>query len=398
MEIKSKEIELVDIGLLQHHPKNCHKHSDEQIDRLVKLIEYQGFRNPLIVQKGTQFVVAGNGRLMAAKKMGFKQLPVIYQEFESEAQIYAYIVSDNAIGKDAWATLDISQINTDIGDLGPDFDIDLLGLKDFQLDVSAKGLTDEDAVPEVKENPICKSGDLWILGDHRLLCGDCTVKDNVDRLMNGEKADMVFTDPPYGIGYEYNKHIDEKGEEYLCFCNKWFEILKENSDIIFITTGWKYLPFWYNKNPNNTFYWTMKGKHSRGVDCYFRLTEQILIWGKSKNTFNFDTFENTNKKIFVGEANLRDLHSCPKPVELVEWIISAINTKEIVLDLFLGSGTTIISCEKTGRKCYGMEIDPKYCDVIINRWKDFTGKEAILEGTGEKYNVLSNLHTKTKEA
>jgi len=134
VEIKSHEIEMVSVDKLVPHPKNMHKHPDEQIDRLVDIIKYQGFRVPLIVQKGTNLIVAGHGRLLAAKKIGAEKVPVIYQEFDNEAQLYAAIVSDNAISKDTWATLDLSQINEDIMDLGPDFDVDMLGLKDFTIE------------------------------------------------------------------------------------------------------------------------------------------------------------------------------------------------------------------------------------------------------------------------
>jgi ParB-like chromosome segregation protein Spo0J len=133
MEIKSDKIEIVSLASLVPHEKNMHMHSPEQIDRLIKLIEYQGYRQPIIVQKGTNKIVAGHGRAMALLKMGVKDVPVMYQEFESEAQLYAFMVSDNAIGKDTWATLDLSQINTDIADLG-EFDLELLGLRDFNVE------------------------------------------------------------------------------------------------------------------------------------------------------------------------------------------------------------------------------------------------------------------------
>lgn len=142
MQIKAEQIDLVDVNTLLPHPKNMHKHTPEQIDRLVKLIEYQGMRNPIIVQKGTNLIVAGHGRLMALKKMGATKCPVIYQEFNSEAQLYAYMVSDNAIGKESWAELDLSMVNTEMLDLGPDFDIDLLGIKDFVIEPSEIDLPD----------------------------------------------------------------------------------------------------------------------------------------------------------------------------------------------------------------------------------------------------------------
>ena len=134
VQVKADSIELVHVNELIPHPKNMHDHSPKQIDRLSKLIEYQGFRNPLIVQKGTNLIVAGHGRLEAAKKLGMQTVPVVYQEFENEAQLYAYIVSDNAIGKDTWASLDLGKINLDILDLGPDLDIEMLGLKDFEVE------------------------------------------------------------------------------------------------------------------------------------------------------------------------------------------------------------------------------------------------------------------------
>lgn len=134
MKIRSSSITLVDVNSLVPHPKNCHDHPKEQIERLAKIIEYQGFRNPLTVQAGTNLIVTGHGRLMAAKKLGMKEVPVIYQEFESDEQLYAHLVADNAIGKDTWATLDLSAINLELENLGPDLDVDMLGLKDFVIE------------------------------------------------------------------------------------------------------------------------------------------------------------------------------------------------------------------------------------------------------------------------
>jgi ParB-like chromosome segregation protein Spo0J len=151
IKIQSENIELVETSELVRHPKNMHQHSEDQIERLSKLIDYQGWRVPLIVEKGTNYIVAGNGRHMVAEKKGIKKVPVIYQEFESEAQLYAFIVSDNAIGKDTWATLDLSQINLDIQDLGPELDIDMLGLKSFKVDpIDNLDLNQEPRVDEIK--------------------------------------------------------------------------------------------------------------------------------------------------------------------------------------------------------------------------------------------------------
>ena len=178
MEIRSQSIELVSVNQLIPHPKNMNKHSEEQIMRLCKIIEYQGWRNPLIVQKGTNLIVAGHGRLLAAKHLNMEEVPVTYQEFESEEQLYACIVSDNAIA--SWAELDLGMINMEIENLGPDLDIDVLGIKDFVIEPLEKyDSENEDDVPELKEDPITKRGDVWILGNHRVMCGDSTMIDDV---------------------------------------------------------------------------------------------------------------------------------------------------------------------------------------------------------------------------
>jgi DNA modification methylase len=213
------------------------------------------------------------------------------------------------------------------------------------------------------ENPITVLGDLYEIGEHRLLCGDSTDSDAIARLMHGEKADMVFTDPPYGIGFEYNSHKDKKGDEYLKFCDEWFNNLQIVSDFIFISTGWAYQKFWWNKDPKDCFYWLSKNKRTGGSVSHFRKVEPLFIWGKPKNRYNFDFFEQVTEII----NDLKGLHSCPKPITLISDIIKAVNEKDLICDIFLGSGTTMVAAHQINRKCYGMELDPKYCDVIVNR-------------------------------
>jgi DNA modification methylase len=213
------------------------------------------------------------------------------------------------------------------------------------------------------ENPITVLGDLYEIGEHRLLCGDSTDSDAIARLMHGEKAHMVFTDPPYGIGFEYNSHKDKKGDEYLKFCDEWFNNLQIVSDFIFISTGWAYQKFWWNKDPKDCFYWLSKNKRTGGSVSHFRKVEPLFIWGKPKNRYNFDFFEQVTEII----NDLKGLHSCPKPITLISDIIKAVNEKDLICDIFLGSGTTMVAAHQINRKCYGMELDPKYCDVIVNR-------------------------------
>jgi DNA modification methylase len=182
--------------------------------------------------------------------------------------------------------------------------------------------------------------------------------------MNGQKADMVFTDPPYGIGYEYNSHKDTKGEEYLKFCEEWFNVLQLNCELIIITTGWSYKKFWWNKEPSDELVWFDKTKQSGGRSYHLRKTEPIFIFGKIKEKYTWDILEIQSNR---GDG-MRELHTCPKPIALISDIIKpqTINNS-IILDVFLGSGTTMLASHQLKRKCYGMELDPKYCDVIIKR-------------------------------
>jgi len=196
MKMRSKEIKMVAIEKLKPHPKNMNKHPDEQIERLCEIIEYQGFRNPLVVQKGTGLIVAGHGRLMAAKKLKMTQVPVIYQEFESEEQLYAYIVSDNAIA--SWAELDLKMIETELLDLDMP-SLELLGIKDFEL-TPLENDKDADDIPEPTGYRV-KKGEVWKLGEHRLMCGDATVIADMKKLTDKVMVDMFLTDPPYNVDY-----------------------------------------------------------------------------------------------------------------------------------------------------------------------------------------------------
>ena len=372
MKVRCLYDELAPIDGLTPHPKNRNKHPDDQIKRLADILKYQGWRYPIKVSKQTGFITSGHGRLLAARLNGWDKVPINKQDYENEDQEYADVQADNAIA--SWAELDLAGINLDLADLGPDFDLDLLGIKDFELEPADKFHADEDEVPEPPKEPISKLGDLYELGNHRVLCGDSTKREDVDKLMNGQKADMVFTDPPYGIGFKYNSHQDTTGDDYKDFCRDWFHILKLTSEFIVISTGWAYNRFWYEQEPKDTFYWLCKNKRTGGSISHFRKVEPIFIWGKPANKYDFDFWEQTTQI----EAELKGQHTCPKPVSLIESILSGGMERGTVLDVFGGSGTTLIACEKTNRKCFMMELDPHYCDVIVARWEKYTGQKAEL--------------------
>lgn len=404
-EIRSKEITQVDISKLVYNPKNNNKHPDDQINRLAKLIEFQGFRQPIIVSNRSGFVISGHGRIMAAKKLGWSIVPVMYQDFESEAQEYAFLTSDNAIA--SWAELDLSAVNSEMLDFGPDFDIDLLGIKDFVIEPIEKfePQCDEDEVPEVS-NPITKRGDIWLLGSHRLMCGDSTMIDEVEKLMNGEKADMVFTDPPYNTGMQANtgstwlshmfndKFTDQEWQDLLSgFVSNAFMFLKEN------TAGYFCLD------------WRRNHELQEHLRRHFKLSN-VIVWDKVVHGLGSDykyTYEliNVCKKgnpgldTHQGDREYSDIwhiqrkmgkdkdHATKKPIEIIERCLRhASKPNHSCLDLFGGSGQTMIACEKNNRKSFLMELSELYCDTTVRRWEQYTGKKATLELTNQTYEEL----------
>ena len=395
---KVGDIKEVSIAEIVPHPQNRNKHPEKQIEVLAKIIQAQGFRDPLIISNRSGFLVAGHGRLEAAKLLGMDALPVSYQDFKDEAQEFQHMIADNEIAR--WASLDNEGLLEDLGkfDLN-EFDLELLGIDDFKIpEVEFVGEADEDEVPEFKHDPITKRGDIWLLDGHRVMCGDSTMIDDVDRLMNGEKADMVFTDPPYGININFDEKFAEKNGNGVANRNAYKKIQNdENTNVAtmafsmcrsmdipkLVFWGANYytevLPSskcwvsWYKKEdlPGDTFCdtelaWTNCEKHSKTVSV------------------------NWKGMIKEGEEGQKRVHPNQKPVLLAEKCFDYLESDNNILDLFLGSGSTLIACEKTNRKCYGMEIDEHYCDVIVERWQKFTGKEAILESTSEKYNEIKS--------
>lgn len=388
MNIKCSYTELVSAKKLKKHPKNPNKHSKEQIERLSKIINYQGQRSPVIVSNLSGFVVVGHGRLEAMQRLGWEKVAVDYQDFENEAQEYAHLTADNAIAE--WAQLDLSQINMDILDLGPDLDLDMLGLKDFVVEPLDKleGLTDEDEVPEVV-HPITRRGDIWILENHRLMCGDSTMIDDVEKLMNGEKADMVFTDPPYNVAFngrsgkhEVIKNDNLSDGDFSNFIEDVCQVIKViNPKVYYIWCNWKFYGLLQNKLEFKTCIVWAKNVFGMG-NGYRHQHEFCLFNGK------IDEVVKNESDLWEIKKDHNYIHPTQKPVALSIRALGNHIKLLNVLDLFGGSGSTLIGAQQTGRKAFVMELDEKYCDVIINRWQNFTGKKATLELTKQTYEEL----------
>lgn len=396
-------VEYVPIKSLKPNPKNRNKHPDEQIDRLAKIINEQGFRRPIIVSNQSGYIVVGHGRLMAAKKLGLEKVPVIYQDYATPELEYADQVADNAIA--LWAELDFSGINSDVPDLGPDFDIDLLGIKNFEIDVADKEPgCDEDEVPE-KVEPKTKLGDIYRLGNHRLMCGDSTSIDDVEKLMDGERADICFTSPPYNAGSmeidgnestskKYNS-IDDKmtDDEYRDFLVSNINCIASVSKEIFYNIGLVEknkriiidILSHYKETFKDIIYWkksTVAPHIQPGV--INNLVEFILCFGNGKRKFENAQFSQGSYWNVIEGKNasgneFAKIHKATFPVYLPKHIIENFcPIKGSILDTFGGTGTTMIASQETNRKCFMMELDPHYCDVIVARWEKYTGKKAEL--------------------
>jgi DNA modification methylase len=382
----AKKIEMVSVDTLIPYAKNARTHSDEQVAQIAGSIKEFGFNNPVLVDKDNS-VIAGHGRLMAARKLGYKEVPVVKLEHLTESQRKAYILADNRIALNSgW---DTSMLSLELQELKDDIDLSLLGFDADELDAmlnpieETEGLTDEDSVPDVPVEPKTKLGDIYIIGNHRLMCGDSTSIDAVEKLMDGQKADMVFTDPPYGVDYKGINNdsrdgledllrgafanylaVSKSGASIYCFhsdrCADVFhrvfrEFFHFSSMIIWAKNSLTLSQTDYQSQHEPCLYgWMNNGSHS-----WYSDRKQTSVW-------KFD------KERFEG-------HTTPKPVGLVE---RAINNSskggDLIIDLFGGSGSTLIAAEKIGRQARLMELDPKYCDVIVKRWEDFTGKKAEL--------------------
>ena len=395
MKIHCKYDELVAIENLKPHPKNRNNHPKDQIKRLAKILDYQGWRYPVKVSKQTGFVTSGHGRIESAKENGWKDVPVSFQDYETSDMEIADLNADNEIAR--WADLDLSGLNDDIKDLGPDFDIEMLGIKNFTIDVVEKGLCDEDEIPEHVQ-PKTKPGDLYQLGNHRLLCGDSTNIQHVEKLMAGEKADLVFTDPPYGIsivktgtdgasarvGFVSPKNAPSqvaKAREYRPIEGDG-EPFDPN---LILGLGIKITILWganhYASRLPDRPQWLIWDKklesgeldHNDFSDCELAWTNQSALSAKIYRHTWAGMLRKGNRK-----EELKDrVHPTQKPVGLCADIIEDFSKpNESVIDLYLGSGSTLIACEKTGRRFFGMEIDPHYVDIIVARWEKFTGKKA----------------------
>ena len=401
--------ELWPIEKITPYARNSRTHSDEQVAQIAASIREWGWTNPVLVDEDGG-LIAGHGRLLAARKLGLSQIPTMVAKGWSEAQKKAYVIADNKLALNAgW---DLELLAVELGDLqGLDFDLMLTGFSDDELGKllaeKTEGNTDPDEIPEVSADPIARPGDVWLMGKHRLLCGDSTSVDDMEKLTGGQLVDMWLTDPPYNVAYEGGTkdkltiQNDNMGDEQ-------FRAFLRDAYVTADTV----------MKPGAVFYiWhaDSEGYNFRGAarDAGWQV-RQCLIWKKSSQVMGRQDFHwkhepclygwkdgaahlwaNDRKQTTVMEfdkPSRNGEHPTMKPVAIFEYQLLN-NTKggDIVLDSFAGSGTTVIAAEKNGRVAHLMELDPRYCDVIIKRWQDFTGKAATLEGDGRTFNEIAGV-------
>ena len=374
---------------------NSRTHSDAQVAQIAASIKEFGWTNPILIDDDNT-IIAGHGRLLAARKLGMEEVPAIILDHLTKAQQRALVIADNQLALNAgW---DMNMLKAEIEDLSlEDFNLELLGFDDDFLDglletAPSGGKTDEDAVPEVPEIPKTVLGDVWVLGNHRLMCGDSTSIDAVEKLINGAAIDLVHTDPPYGInekgmredrgGLTTNSKLPDFKDDSIQYAVDAFNVCVALNIKRQVWWGANYYAHTVPQT-NNWFVWDKR------VEDKYKDTQSDceLAWVKSKWS-SVRIFRHVWKgMIKASEHGQKRVHATQKPVALAEWVIDYYKDVKCVLDLFGGSGFNIMACEKKGISCLTMELEPLYCDVIIKRWQDFTGKEATHAETGEAFDA-----------
>ncbi|SHF05291.1 site-specific DNA-methyltransferase [Thermomonas hydrothermalis] len=392
--------------------RNPRTHSDEQIAQIAASIAEFGFVNPILVGSDG-IIVAGHGRLAAARKLGLTTVPVVVLDHLTPTQRRALVIADNKIAENAgW---DEELLRLELAELQEaDFDLALTGFDADELleimageETTTEGNTDEDAAPDVPEEPVSRLGDVWRLGPHRLVCGDATTAEAYARLFpDGERADMVFTDPPYNVNYANSAKDKLRGK---------------HRPILNDALGEGFYDFLYDAlsllvaHTRGAIYVAMSSSELDTLQAAFRTAgghwSTFIIWAKNTFTLGRSDYQRQYEPILYGwpeggerhwcgdrdqgdvwhfnKPRVNDLHPTMKPVELVERAIrNSSRPGDVVLDPFGGSGTTLIAAEKSGRQARLIELDPKYVDVIVRRWQEYAGAQAVRESDGVRFDDL----------
>ena len=408
----AERLELWPIDRLRPYERNPRTHSADQVAQIAASMVEFGFTNPILVDE-TDGILAGHGRLMAARELGLAEVPVVQLGHLTPAQKRAYVIADNSLAlKAGWDATLLAEELTWLRDAT--FDLDLLGFDAGELEAllaATEGESDEaeDEAPEPPAEPVSKPGDLWLMGDHRLLCGDATILADVERVLGGSLADMAWTDPPYNVDYgnsAKDKLRSSSGAVAPRKSGKDRRILNDAlgdgfgaflqdacTNLVTVTKGAVYIAMSSSELHTlqtafaaaggkwSTFIIWAKNSFTLGRADYQRQYEPILYGWPSGTEHYWCGARDQGDVWFFDKPARNDLHPTMKPVALIERAIrNSSKRRDIVLDPFGGSGSTLIAAEKTGRQARLVELDPRYVDVIVKRWQDWTGGTATLEG------------------
>ena len=390
--MKKLKIEYVSIDDLKPYERNAKLHPKEQVEQIKNSIKEFGFNDPVAVWNDNE-IIEGHGRLIAAKELGYTEIPVIRLDSLTDEQRKAYMLVHNKLTMDTG--FDLELLNIELGSIN-DIDMTEFGFEFEMFSDDSSEVVEDDYNEELPEEPKSKLGDIYQLGRHRLMCGDSTIKENLRLLLNDKQIDMVFTDPPYDMGMggqgcfkQSMENCKQRIDDIICFdpyVLKYLPELNIHSFYIFTSKNGiaKYLEIFKNLNydilcwcKTNPIPFT-SGSFLPDVEYLMYFSRKGRIWNNSlKPTSTYRKYYVTQKlqgRIDGGG----DLHPTMKPLQIITDKIKINSTENgAVLDIFGGSGSTLIACEQTGRSCYMMELSPAYVDVIIDRWEKFTGQKAV---------------------
>jgi DNA modification methylase len=396
------------IDKLIPYARNSRTHSDGQIDQIAASIREWGWTTPVLVDKEGN-IIAGHGRVLAAKKLDIATIPVVIADGWSDAKKRAYIIADNKLALNAgWDNELLALEFKELEELG--FDLELTGfsldeLADLMEEEIEEGLTDEDSVPGIPDDPITVNGDVWLLGTHRLMCGDSTIIDQVDKLLNGCKPNLMVTDPPYGVNYEAGWRADAKGRK---------KTKREETSNLANDDRADWYDAWVLFPGDVAYVWHASAFTDVVMDSLRRANfdvKQQIIWNKNVHALSRSNYHWKHEPCWYavrkgGDASWlagrdqmtvwdvpsvifekdKTSHPTQKSVGIYERpILNHTRQGDTLYEPFGGSGTQIIACEKHRRVSFTMELDPKFCDVIVNRWQDFSGKQAIHAETDQPF-------------
>jgi DNA modification methylase len=407
----SSKIEQWPTGRLLPYARNARTHSDSQVAQIAASIVEFGFTNPILAGSDG-IIVAGHGRLSAAQKLGLEMVPVVVLDHLTPTQRRALIIADNRIAENAgW---DDAMLRVELDALrDDDFDLSLTGfdadaLADlFEGEEGDVGQTGDDEVPETQEASISRPGDVWLLGGHRVLCGDATDAKCYDQLLQGKAVDLTFTDPPYNVNYANSAKDKMRGKDRAILNDNLGDgfydfLLAALTPIMTNCTGAVYVAMSSSEldvlqaafreagGKWSTFIIWAKNTFTMGRSDYQRQYEPILYGWSEGGKHHWCGDRDQSDVWQIKKPHKNDLHPTMKPVELVERAIrNSSKPGDVVLDPFGGSGTTLIAAEKSGRTARLMELEPKYVDVIVRRWQDWTGKLACREVDNISFNELA---------